>query len=185
MNQIDLELIEAVSSNIKELAPKASRIIEWCQKHWPNGQPYDGILPKKDRILSPSDFGFHNSLREPDGRIIFLDLEYFGWDDPAKLIVDFILHPAMNLSTELKNDWIEGTKILFGSETMDRAKVMWPLLGLCWCIILLNVYRSDIWLRRTQAQGGIDSEREQIQSRQLNRSERLLIELNEGYQEFP
>ena len=41
------------------------------------------------RCLSPSDFGFHNALREPSGRLRFIDFEYAGWDDPAKLVGDF------------------------------------------------------------------------------------------------
>ena len=143
------------------------------------------MLLGKDRILSPSDFGFHNALRGSDGRILFLDLEYFGWDDPAKLIGDFILHPAMNLSNELKTNWIEGSERLFGSDAIVRVKVMWPLLGLCWCLMLLNVYRRDIWTRRVLAQSSIGSERNQIQDRQLRQSRKLLIELNEQYQEFP
>ena len=35
------------------------------------------------RTLSPSDFGFHNALRRSDGRLAFLDFEYFGWDVQA------------------------------------------------------------------------------------------------------
>ena len=57
--------------------------------------PVEAELPVEQRTLSPSDFGFHNALRRPDGRVVFLDLEYFGWDDPAKMISDFLLHPAL------------------------------------------------------------------------------------------
>ncbi len=48
-----------------------------------------GTLSEADRTLSPSDFGFHNALRRPDGTLCFLDFEYFGWDDPVKLVVGF------------------------------------------------------------------------------------------------
>ena len=47
----------------------------------------DRITPNKnlELILSPSDFGFHNIL-EHQGQLSFLDFEYAGWDDPAKLV---------------------------------------------------------------------------------------------------
>src|SRR5690606_31707192 len=50
------------------------------------GIEMDEELPRQERTLSPSDFGFHNALREPDGAIRFIDFEYAGWDDPAKLV---------------------------------------------------------------------------------------------------
>ena len=40
------------------------------------------------RALSPSDFGLHNALRGQDGQLRFVDFEYFGWDDPVKLVSD-------------------------------------------------------------------------------------------------
>ena len=51
-------------------------------------------FPQRLRVLSPSDFGFHNALRRPDGTIVFVDFEYFGWDDPAKMMADAMLHPG-------------------------------------------------------------------------------------------
>ena len=50
---------------------------------------YEKKLASEERCVSPSDFGFHNSLRTPDGNLRFLDFEYSGWDDPAKTIADF------------------------------------------------------------------------------------------------
>ena len=39
--------------------------------------------------LSPSDFGFHNMLVDRGGSLRFVDFEYAGWDDPAKMVADF------------------------------------------------------------------------------------------------
>ena len=61
----------------------------------------DDEIDQAKRILSPSDFGFHNAIRRPDGALAFVDFEYFGWDDPAKTVVDFLLHPGMTLSDAL------------------------------------------------------------------------------------
>ena len=60
------------------------------------------ILPKSERCLSPSDFGFHNAICDVNGVYHFVDFEYFGWDDPAKMICDFILHPGMDLPNKYK-----------------------------------------------------------------------------------
>ena len=51
-------------------------------------------------ILSPSDFGFHNTIKSK--KLYFIDFEYFGLDDPVKLVIDFILHPGMKLNLQLK-----------------------------------------------------------------------------------
>ncbi|MGH6681866.1 MAG: aminoglycoside phosphotransferase family protein, partial [Bradyrhizobium sp.] len=47
------------------------------------GISMEEALDPHDRCLSPSDFGFHNALIDEAGRIIFLDFEYAGSDDPA------------------------------------------------------------------------------------------------------
>ncbi|MDB3920167.1 hypothetical protein N9349_05380, partial [Candidatus Pelagibacter sp.] len=50
-------------------------------------------ISNSNRILSPSDFGLHNTLSEKN-KLHFIDFEYFGWDDPIKLICDFVWHPG-------------------------------------------------------------------------------------------
>jgi len=46
-------------------------------------------LPRSEQCLSPSDFGYHNAIKTPGGNVRFIDFEYAGWDDPAKLVCDF------------------------------------------------------------------------------------------------
>jgi len=91
------------------------------------------------RTLSPSDIGFGNMLKAPDGTILFYDFEYAGWDDPAKTICDFYLHPAVKLPIK----WRE----LFFQEVIDiadqkdievRLGLVYLLLSIKWCMILLN-----------------------------------------------
>src|SRR5207248_1561644 len=77
------------------LVPDRKAADQWCREFCLE----QGIDPAAEisleaRTLSPSDFGFHNALRRPNGQLAFLDLEYFGWDDPAKTICDFLLHPG-------------------------------------------------------------------------------------------
>ena len=49
-------------------------------------------LESHQKCISPSDIGFHNILNSK-GRLIFIDFEYAGIDDPCKLIADVILQP--------------------------------------------------------------------------------------------
>lgn len=107
-------------------------------------------LDPRLRTLSPSDFGFHNALRRPDGRLVFLDFEYFGWDDPVKLTADFLWHPGFALSPAERSDWLDGCSALFGRDPgfATRLEAQMPLYGLRWCLILLNEFLPERWERR-------------------------------------
>lgn len=112
-------------------------------------------LPRELRTLSPSDFGLHNALRGPAG-LRFVDFEYFGWDDPAKTLCDFALHPAMNLPGELRRRFASGFLERFGREDSglrDRAGAVYPLYGIKWCLILLNEFLRGADARRRFAAG--------------------------------
>lgn len=100
--------------------------------------------------LSPSDFGFHNAVKRRDGQVIFVDFEYFGWDDPAKMIDDFILHPGMSLSEPHIRRAVQGFVQCFQNDPqiVKRAELLWPLCGFNWCLIFLNEFLPTGWLRR-------------------------------------
>ncbi len=101
-------------------------------------------LPQAERILSPSDFGFHNACRRKDGSLGFFDLEYFGWDDPAKTLCDFVLHrhEQMQLPMELQLEFIE--LMLIGlpqpQRLAIRVKAYYRLFRYKWCLIMLNEF---------------------------------------------
>jgi hypothetical protein len=138
------------------------------------------------RTLSPSDFGFHNALRQPDGPVIFLDFEYFGWDDPAKMIVDFLLHPAMDLSADLKRVFVSAILGRFGDWPALRARVesVYPLFGLKWCMIMLNEFLPDSFLRR-QFAATAPADRAALQHQQLEKARQMLGRIRHEYQTFP
>ena len=126
------------------------------------------------RTLSPSDFGFHNALRRPDGTLVFLDFEYFGWDDPVKLVADFLWHPGMALSTAQKCRFVGrvGAPLAHGDATfMTRLSALYPMFGLRWCMIVLNEFLAEGWRRRAYA-GMVD--RAEAQSHQLAKARALL-----------
>ncbi|MBV5335854.1 aminoglycoside phosphotransferase family protein, partial [bacterium] len=106
-------------------------------------------------VLSPSDFGLHNALRRADGRLIFIDFEYFGWDDPVKLTADFLWHPGMSLSDQEADCWWAGMLDLFADNPTFavRLAAQAPLFAIRWCLIILNEFLPERWRRRVFAGG--------------------------------
>jgi hypothetical protein len=136
-----------------------------------------------DMCLSPSDFGFHNALRCRHDHLVFVDFEYFGWDDPVKLVCDFLLHPAMDLSTTERAQFWVGAKELFAGDPtfQERFYLLYPYYALRWCMILLNEFLPERWQRR-QAAGELENINDK-KCRQLLKSQALYIK-SEGFQEW-
>jgi thiamine kinase-like enzyme len=118
-------------------------------------------LPLESRIISPSDFGFQNTLIESN-TLLFLDFEYAGWDDPAKLICDFGCHPEIPIKDEylqvFKNSfltWLEDAE-----DSIYRSEILMPLYRLKWCCIMLNEFTSEGRDRRNHAGKMIDQEKQ-------------------------
>jgi len=168
-------------------APAFEGVVDWCASQMDRwGLSLDSEVPYPERTLSPSDFGFHNALRTDDGQIVFLDFEYFGWDDPAKMISDFLLHPAMELSGELKRQFMAYVLNFFPERELlsRRVKIVYPLFGLKWCLILLNEFRpEDLDRRGFASTQGLDVAR--LQMEQLRKSRRMLRTLMRECYDFP
>ena len=132
-------------------------------------------LPPQTRALSPSDFGMHNALRRPDGRLAFVDFEYFGWDDPAKAVADVMLHPGMSLTEQLGHRYrtrVEQALRASDPSFSRRLDLFLPSMVVLWCLILLNEFLPERWTRRVLA--GVADEREVVQARQLQKARQLL-----------
>ncbi len=97
------------------------------------------VLPLGQRCLSPSDFGFHNALRQNDGSLRFLDFEYAGWDDPAKTIIDFCNQPDGLLPRAL-GDIFRKRAIGTDPDLAARIRLLEPLYQLKWACICLNSF---------------------------------------------
>lgn len=97
-------------------------------------------LDEQFRTLSPSDFGFHNAIRSNKYEVSFIDFEYFGFDDPAKLICDFLWHPGMNLNEKMKKEWVCGTLKIYNNDQrlIRRVKFLWAMYGVRWILIILK-----------------------------------------------
>ena len=152
------------------------QILSESKKNWPGR--FETDLSDDYQLLSPSDFGFHNALLTKDG-LKFIDFEYFGWDDPVKLTCDFLLHPGMILKVQQKNLWLNKMKNVFiGDNTFHRRlSASYSLYGLCWCLIMLNVFITDSHGKKITA-GVEKNDLEHKQAKHLERSKKLLEHVN-------
>lgn len=131
-------------------------------------------LPRESLILSPSDFGFHNTLLH-DGHLSFVDFEYAGWDDPAKLICDFICQPELPVSEEQGLQFCEelSSQLPHGEAIRERVRILLPVHRLKWCCILLNELRVEDRKRRVHATGASP---EGLLALQLDKAQRYFDE---------
>ena len=132
--------------------------------------------------LSPSDFGFHNALKQNTGEIVFLDFEYFGWDDPVKMISDVLWHPGSNMASSLREKFRKDAGEIFEFRDKGfaaRFDVLYPLFGMIWCLILLNEFLPERWHRRVAAGApGSKADAAGAQARQLQAAETLLQKIS-------
>jgi hypothetical protein len=137
-------------------------------------------LPAEHRTLSPSDFGFHNALRRPDGMLVFLDFEYFGWDDPVKLVCDFLWHPAMTLDETERRALLTASAATYAQDPAyeARRRAYGPLIALRWVAIVLNEFVPEVWERRVYA--GQTGAWDAVKARQLAKAAGLLDRLTAG-----
>ncbi|MDP1809593.1 MAG: phosphotransferase [Actinomycetota bacterium] len=150
------------------------------------GLSFDLELDWRQRTLSPSDFGFHNAIKRDDGRLVFVDFEYFGWDDPAKMVVDLLLHPGMTLTDAQKQRFTKGIIQAFAHDPLlaGRIEIVYPLFGLKWCTILLNEFLPQ-HMRRRQFAGRVERQDESVLAEQLAKTKSFLRKISEEHERFP
>ena len=117
-------------------------------------------LDRDDRCISPSDFGFHNALLKNSGDVCFIDFEYAGWDDPAKMISDFFLQPTISVSLEYFDDFVSEALGYSKNKTAlaERAHLLFPIFKIKWCCLMLNEFLHDVAKRRRFAKPTLDPE---------------------------
>ena len=168
----------------EELFISIETILKFSEQNWSGDFSYN--LPIENQLLSPSDFGFHNTIKKKQG-LQYIDFEYFGWDDPVKLTCDFILHPSMDLTEEQKKLWVTDMTTIFSDDSSfkQRLNVSYSLYGLCWCLILLNTFFGV----EMDGHNTVKSQEHHItqkQQKQLLKSKVLLMHINSTYMDgFP
>ena len=131
-------------------------------------------LSPAERCLSPGDLGFHNALARPSGEICFLDFEYAGWDDPAKMIANFFCMPELGAGMEHWEVFAAGALAAHtGAEAAEeRARLVLPAHRARWACILLNEFLPTEAERRRFAFGAAEAERRKAE--QLAKARRAL-----------
>jgi hypothetical protein len=133
----------------------------------------DDILPPELRWISPSDFGFHNVLKRPDGSLCFIDFEYAGWDDPAKTVADFFLQPQVPVDGKYFEPFLANTLgVVSAGSLRNRIEILRPIFAVKWCIIMMNPFVAE----RAQAGNFADPARDQSERKrtQLEKAQSAL-----------
>jgi hypothetical protein len=129
---------------------------------------------REDWALSPSDFGFHNALISADGRLRFLDFEYAGWDDPARVVCDFFCQQRVPVPFDLFEAVVEriGATVIDRVAYRQRVDLLLPVYRVKWCCILLNDFLPEGGERRRFA--GRKSDPVQRKVEQLEKARRVM-----------
>lgn len=136
------------------------------------------ILNQHKRVISPSDFGFHNAIIKKNSDIVFIDFEYSGWDDPAKLVGDFFNQIAIPINSKFLNQFIESAfKFLpITSEDHIRINILENLYKIKWCCIALNIFLLKNLDRRIFANPNINIS--ELKTTQIAKANVILESLN-------
>lgn len=162
----------AVKFVAEELVPLWKKL----DSHIQSEPDFERKLPDDDRCVSPSDFGFHNSIRAGDGKLRFFDFEYAGQDDPAKTVCDFFCQPAVPVDHVLLPGFLAGVSEIFPNADLEkRVGILLPFYQLKWCCIMLNEFLPASAARRAFATGAVDENRK---ASQLERAKRLRAIIN-------
>jgi hypothetical protein len=104
------------------------------------GLAMDQVLAASDCCLSPSDFGFHNALLDNAGKLTFLDFEYAGRDDPAKLVSDFFCQPEVPVPLALHAHFIDrmANGLCLDAAGIARCRLLLDAYQIKWTCIILN-----------------------------------------------
>ena len=158
----------------KELIPAWKKIREQIVRQ----KDLEKKLDQAMRILSPSDFGFHNSLRKEDGSLVFLDFEYAGWDDPAKLVCDLANQPDRPLSLEEAEPFSSSLVEWLGAADFwrSRFRILAPLYQIKWACIVLNDFLPFGRNRRKFQE--VESSESARKCQQLKKAQSMLLRAN-------
>lgn len=117
----------------------------------------DEELLSSHRVISPSDFGFHNALLHGN-RIIFVDFEYAGIDDPLKLIADFFSQVAQPVPLAFLGAFLG--ELVLSKDVKRRIDQhlthFLQLTRIKWCCIQLRSFASEGQRRLTFSQNNAD-----------------------------
>lgn len=146
------ELIRKIATLWKKLSANTLALAKFA-----NVDP-DARLTPEQRCVSPSDFGFHNALSIQDQGTRFLDFEYAGWDDPAKMTGDFFAQLAVPVPCEYFERFVYAISVAFPQpeKLVQRATLLRPVYQVKWSCIALNGFLPVHLARRKFANPQLD-----------------------------
>lgn len=139
-----------------------------------------GEIENDDRCLSPSDFGFHNAILTDKENLRFIDFEYAGWDDPAKLVCDFFCQPKIAAPNVFFDFFADAVVSNLKEPRLQRKRVglLFPVYQIKWCCIVMNEFLRGGSKRRDFASDILDKQKlEETKIAQLNKARRILESL--------
>jgi hypothetical protein len=125
------------------------------------GVKMEHTLTSGERCLSPSDFGFHNALLDDASNLTFLDFEYAGLDDPAKLVSDFFCQPEVPVPLSLHGHFIDrlAQGLNLDATGIARCRLLLDAYQIKWTCIILNDFLPLDAARRAFADAGAWAQR--------------------------
>jgi hypothetical protein len=104
------------------------------------GLSMDEPMGADERCLSPSDFGFHNALIDDEGHLSFIDFEYAGLDDPAKLVCDFFCQPELPVPLAYHAHFVDrmAQGLALDEAAIARCRLLLNGYRVKWTCIILN-----------------------------------------------
>lgn len=138
-------------------------------------------LVREERCISPSDFGFHNALLRANHCFCFIDFEYGGWDDPARMVNDFFSQLAIPIPDNYYDWFLDKSLSPFKQHAVhrQRALLLKSVYGIKWCCIALNIFLPTHLARRQFANPDLDIDA--LISRQIEKAHLLLTKLETSY----
>ncbi len=161
-DDVDEAAAELVAGRLAPMWTKAKdRVISEAAVR---GIAVEQTLSAAEVCVSPSDFGFHNALIDSSGRIRFIDFEYAGWDDPAKLVCDFFAQVALPAPREHQAVFEQLALAPFEESVRIRERValLTPSYGVKWACIVLNDFLREGRARRSYALGGEEDRKRRL-----------------------
>ncbi len=133
----------------------------------------DVAIADAELVASPSDFGFHNALVNDQGHITFIDFEYAGHDDPAKLACDFFCQPEIPVPAVHFDHFVDrmASDLGLGADFRERCRLLIDAYHVKWTCIILNDFLPVGAARRAFA---VHSDWEERCAQQLNKAEQQL-----------
>ena len=171
--EINLNAIRFIENNLsKAWASTMKHVKESVQRYDLN---FDEHLSPDDKCVSPSDFGFHNAiLKKGTDELYFIDFEYAGIDDPAKMVCDFFCQPEVPVPFKYFDSFVNTVASVSANpeRLKQRIAILLPVYRIKWCCILLNEFLDIGSEKRNFAHEKNNSDK--IKLEQLEKARRYL-----------